>query len=237
MPIAYPASVLVAYATKGKLNAFPIGANQQIYTYNARAFNNTGSAQNVGICRNHQAYKVWTLVGSTYTDQSASVSGGIVAFTTTNNDGILIQDSRRFNLLGLTISAASGGGTYLYQYWTGAAFATLTTLEVPVYSATGDVWIVWQAPSDWVIGGPTALDQDKYTIKVSATTHPTTAVSITASWVAEFLEFYMNAPSNSAVQLSFPDTKPYLLNGGEGLFPYYATAGATNQFGSYYSTV
>lgn len=242
-PRGYPESVLVSYATKGKANAFSVPASKQVYIYNARSFNNSGGSINVGICRSHIAsqYHIWTLTtgGTVYTDSSAAIAAGTATniFTTVNNDGFIVTDSRRFNLLQVTVSSASGGGTYTYKYWNGSAYTTLTTLEVPVYSATGDIWIVFQAPSDWVVGGPASVSQTQYSIQVIATTHPTTAVAITSAVVGEFLEFYEAVPNASAIQLSFPDSKPVLLNGGEGLFPYFATAAAANQFGCFYTTV
>lgn len=242
-PRGFPESVLVAYATKGKANAFIVAASKQVYVYNARAFNNSGGAITCGICRSlsYSQLNLWTLTtgGTVYTNSTAAIAAATATtlFTTVNNDGYILTSKRRFNLVQMTVSTASGGGTYTYKYWNGSAYTTLTTLEVPVYSAAADIWVVFQAPSDWVVGGPASVAQDQYSIQVIATTHPTTLVAINSLVVGEMLDLYQAVPDAAAVQLSFPDSKPFLLNGGEGLFPYFSTAAADNQFGCFYTTV
>lgn len=239
---SFPSSVLIAYPAKGKASAFPVNPSNQIYVYNARAFNNTGGTINVGICRRFitNGFNLYSKSVSTYTEITSTVAGGIASniFTGVNNDGYLVQANDRFNLVGLTISTAQAGGVFTYSYWNGTSFTTLTTLEVPTnYASTGDIYVVFRAPQDWVVGGPSGVNQDRYSIQVLSTTAPAGAVAANAIWVAEFLEFYKNVADASAVQLSFPDTKPFLLKGGETLIPYFSTTNATNQFGAYYSVV
>jgi hypothetical protein len=237
-----PLNSLIAYATKGKAYAFPVPASKQAYIYNLRAFNNSGAAQNVGIMQRFVAseYTLWKYVniGAVYTNLSATLAAGtpVSIFTGTVNDGFVVQANQVFGMVGFTISTNQAGGTFTYKYWNGSAFTTLTTLEVPAnYNTTGDNWVVFQAPVDWVIGGPTGVNQTQYSIFVQSTVVPAGAVSISAIWVAEFLEFYFGVPNNAAVQLGFSDTKPYLLNGGEGIIPYFSVPNATNQFGAFYS--
>lgn len=237
--LGYPESVLVAYSTKGKEPAFIVPAEKQVWIYNARSFNNQGGSQSVGVCRKHVAsqYKLWELStgGTVYTLLPSDLSGSEPIFAGANNDAYIVQDRRRFNIVGFTISDVGAGGTFTYNYWNGSSFVALTTLEVPAYSSLADVWLAFRAPSDWVPGGPSQVDQDMYSIKVISTVTPSTSVEVSALWVAEFLEFVNGVPNNAYVQLSFPDSKPFLLNGGEGLFPYYTTAAAANQFGCYYT--
>lgn len=239
---SYPNNALVAYATKGKAYGFAVGASRQALIFNARAFNNSGGAINVGLCQRYAAasYKLWKYVaiGTTFTDVSTAIAAGTasVIFAGANNDAYVVQANQMFSMVGLTISTAQAGGVFTYKYWNGSSFTTLTTLEVPTdYSATGDLWVVFQPPSDWVVGGSTGLDALKYSIQVQSTTAAAAAVSATAIWVANFLEFYKNVPNNAAIQISFPDSKPYLLAGGEGLVPYFSTAHAANQFGAYWA--
>lgn len=241
--LGYPNSSLVAYGTRGKADAFSVPANKQIWLYNARAFNNSGSAQAVGICRKTTEIQLglfsYTAVGTAYTSIPLSgLSGGPSIFSGTVNDGFAMQSKRPFNVLGLHILVGQNSGVYAYSYWNGSAFSSLTTLSAASFGASAsdtDTWVAFRAPQDWVPGGPSGLDQDSYTIRVVSTTQPAAAVTINDLWVGEFLEYYDNVPNNAAVQLSFPDTKPFLLNGGEGLFPYFPTANAANQFGAYYS--
>jgi len=239
-----PKPSLVAYPTKGKLSAFPVPSANQVNVYNARSFNNSGGVQNVGILQlfiNAQT-RIWQFVnvGPVYTDLTPALNTGTasVIFSGANNDGFYAQANSQFGMLGLTISTAAAGGTFVYKYWNGTSLVTLPTLEVPVdYSATGDTWIVFQPPTDWVKGGPAQLNQNQYTIFVQSTTAPAGPVSANFRWLAGVLELVENVPNNAYVQLSFPDSKPFLLEGGQGLIPYFSTPNASNQFGAYYSLV
>lgn len=239
-PRKYPDSVLVSYGTKGKLAAFPPSSSQQIYLYNARAYNNTASAINVGILALAVTgeYSLYRYVdsGATYTNVTTSISAGTSIFAGANNDGYVVQWAKRFGMVGLTVSSAGAGGVFTYKYWNGSAFTTLTTLENPAdYSSTGDKFIVFQPPSDWVVGGPTGVDPSRYSIFVQSTTAPGSAVSITNMWLGHFLEFVESVASKAYVQVMFPPDKPYVLSGNSGLIPYFSTAGAANQFAAYYS--
>lgn len=240
-----PSNSLVAYATKGKLPVFAVPASKQAYLYNIRAANNSGGAITVGLCRRYSnaGFNVfqYTAVGPVYADISAALAAGTATniFSTTNNDGFVVSGPTKFSMIGFTISSASTGGTYSYQYWNGSSYTTLTTLEVPSYGSTGDIWIAFQPPVDWAVGGEAGslVPANAYSIRVRGTTHPTTAVAVTAIWVAEFLELYEGVPNNAMVQMSFPDSKPYLLNGGESFIPYFSGTAAANQCGCYYSLV
>lgn len=241
MTRGYPVSSLVQYSTKGKGNAFAVQESKQVFLYNARAFNNSGGAINVGLLRNFVSaeYVLWQYVaiGTVYTNITAAVVAGTATniFNGANNDGFVLQSPSQFGMMGMTTSAFGAGGTITYKYWTGAAFTTLTTLEVPAnYNSAADRWIVFLPPPDWVAGGPAAVNQSQYSIFVQSTTAPAAAVAINAIWVGGWLEFYQGVPNNAAVQMSYPDSKPFLLNGGEGIIPYFSTANAANQVGAYY---
>lgn len=236
----YPESTLRAYGVKGKTALFPASGAKQIFLYNARATNNTGGAAKVGLGRQFALpqMRLWqyTASGPSVADVSALVSGGTAEnlFTTTNNDGFVVQADRPFNLAGFTISSASAGATVTYQYYNGSSLTALTLIETPVYSSTGDITIAFRAPLDWAVGGVAGTDTSKYTILVQATTHPTTAVAANGFWVAEFLEYQEGVPNNSMVQIAFPDTKPFVFRAGEGIVAYYDTANAANQLGAFY---
>lgn len=241
---SFPLNSLVAYGTKGKAAAFSVGVGQQIFVFNVRAFNNSGGAINVGILK-RLVYPRWNLFQFTNTGPAvASVGAAINAgtataiFSGTNNDGFIVQSKAHFGMVGFTISTNQAGGVFEYTYWNGTSFVALTTLEVPAnYNAATNVWIVFQPPQDWVAGATaiTGLDQTLYSIRVRSTTAPGGAVSANAMWVGKFLELYQGVANNAAVQLSFPDSKPLLLDGGETLIPYFSTANAANQFGAYYA--
>jgi hypothetical protein len=236
----YPLSYLRAYSTKGKLSVFPVQANHSNYIYNMRIYNNCGSAQNMGMLQLAVAgeYALYQYVasGPTYTNVTSSISNGVNIFTGTNNDGFIVQYSKTPGLIGITISSAASGGTITYGYWNGSSFSSLTTVEVPSnYDSTGDAWIVFQPPQQFVVGGPSAVNQNWYSVFVQSTTAPGSAVAITNLWVATFLEFYEGVANNAAVQLTFPESKPYATSGGAGLIPYFETPNAANQMGVFLS--
>jgi hypothetical protein len=238
-PVGSPSSSLVAYSTKGKLPAFPVNANMQLDLYNLRAFNNSGSSQNMGVMRLGviAEEKLWQYAasGPTYTDVTSTIASGVNIFDTTNGDGFVAQSRFRFGMLGFTISTAgTGSPVFTYKYYNGTSFTTLTTLEVPSYASTGDIWIVFIPPSDWAQGGAASLVSNQYSLQVIATTAPTLAVTVNNMWIAEFLEFYQAVPNNGIIQVSFGDNKPFQLHGGEAIIPYFSTPNAANVVGCYY---
>lgn len=243
MALGYPNSVLVAYPTQGDVGAFIVPDSKQIWIYNARAFNNSGSAQGVGICRKLVPIQLglygFVAIGDHYNQiPLSSVGDSVDIFDGTDDDGFVVQSLNRFNLIGMTIDTGEDNGVYVYEYWNGTDWTSLTTLQDGSFDSadSGDnSYIAFRAPVDWVPGGPAGLDPFQYSIRVTSSTAPDAAVSIDDFWVGEFLEYYDQVPNNAAVQLSFPDTKPFLLNGGEEVFPFFQTANAANQFGCYYT--
>lgn len=247
-----PSNILTAYATKGKVAMFSVPGNKQCYVYNVRAANNSSGAINVGLLKKFYnpsgqtatsgggyALFQYTAVGPVITDVTSQITAGTATniFTATNNDGFIVGGHAMFGMVGLTISTARAGLTLTYKYWNGSVYTTLTTLESATYGSTGDVWTVFQPPSDWVAGGTTGVNQNQFTLLIQATTAGAGVVAVTSLWVAKFLELYEGVANNGVVQLSFPDTKPLLLDGGETLIPYFATAAAGNQIGAYFSLV
>lgn len=239
-----PLNHLVSYAEKGKSNALQISASQQIYVYNMRAWNRTGSSINVGLCRRLKAgvgrYKFWTKVSTTYTNITAALEAGTASqiVTATNSDGFIVQSDRRIGLIGLTISNTATGGTYTFEYFNGSTWTSLTTIEnFTNFNSTGDKYLVFIPPHDWAQGdgAATAIDQNMYSIRVLHTTAPGDTGSANALWIAEFLDYWEGLGDNSCAELMFDSERPFLLEGGEGLLPYFSTTNAANQFGAFYS--
>ena len=232
-------STLCAYPTKGKASAVPTSGSKQFYCFNVRAYNNSGSAINVGILQllSKPQWNLYdyTALSTSYTNVTASIQSGSSTqiFSTTNNDGFLVSASYQFGMIGMTVSTSGASGVYTYKYWNGTSFTTLTTLEVPAYSSTADIWVVFQPPADWVAGGGPNASQ--FAILIQGTTAPANTVNINNMWLGRFLELYEAVPNNAVVQLSFPDSKPLLLEGGCGVIPYFATAAAANQVATFYA--
>lgn len=246
---SFPSNILTAYPSKGKTAVFTSPADKQIAAYNLRAENNSGGAINVGLCKKmfnppsqspSYALYQYTDVGPASAEVTNALAAGTATtiFTTTNNDGFIVGAHAHFGLVGLTISTARAGLTLEYTYWNGSSYAALTLLDTPVYTATGDIFIVFQAPNDWAKGSNvTTVNQNFFTIRVRATTAGAGVVAANAFWVAKFLELYQGVANNGQIQLSFPDTKPLEFMGGESFIPYFSTANAANSAGAYYSLV
>lgn len=239
-----PLSHLVTYAQKCKDNALQVSAASQIYVYNMRAWNRTGSAINVGLCRRLKAgvdrYKIFTKISTAYANVTAAIEAGTATqiVTATNSDGFIVQSDRRIGMIGLTVSNTATGGTYTFEYYNGTAWTTLTTLENWTnFNSTGDKYIAFLPPHDWAQGdgAATAIDQNKYSIRVLHTTAPADTGSVNAIWIAEFLDYWEGLGDNNCAELMFDSERPFMLEGGEGLLPYFSTTNAINQFGAFYS--
>ena len=235
-----PAIDLFAYSEKGKTVACAVDSNKQLALYNARAFNRSGSTIDVGILHSFASAgrKIYTKVSTTYTDISAAIAAGTstAVVNTTNNDGFLVAARKRFGLIGVTVSNTATGGTYAFQYWDGSTWQTLTALEsFSNFSTTGDKYVVFLPPIDWVKGSDTGVTDSAsmYFIRIIHTTAPGDAGNISALWMGRFLEFVEGVADNVGVQVLCD--LPVILDAGEGLFPYFSTAAAGNVFGSYYS--
>lgn len=232
-----------AYPSKGKEATVSVPTGQQLGIFNVRAHNNTSGTNNTGIVRKLAAgsFKVFQFVasGPTYTDVTAAVAAGTATniLTGTNSDGFIIQSKRQIGLVGMTISSANGSGVYTYKYYNGTSFATLTTMEVPAYNSATDIWIAARSPVDAAKGGNASLDSTMYSLQVISTTGPSGAVAITNLWVGEFMDLSAGLAQNAGLQLSFPTDDPFVLQSGESIIPYFATANAANDIGCYFVTV
>lgn len=233
---------LVGYQTKGKLAALSAPTNQQLAVFNARAWNRSGGAINVGICRKFPSttYSLWTKVLTVYTQVTAALlAAGQVVATTTNDDGFLIASSRKFSFFGLTVSNTATGGTYVFQYWNGSAWTTLTTIENwATLGSAADAWVVFLPPVDWAVGSDASgPDAAHYQIRITHSTAPGDTGAINALWVAELLDYYKGLGDNNCMQIICDSDRPLILEQGQGLFPFFSTAHAANAFGAFYSVV
>lgn len=232
---------LCGYATKGKVAALSAPTTQQLAVFNVRAWNRTGGAINVGICRLLAAggYQLYVKASSYTLKTAAQILAGVQVVDTTDNHGFLISGKKKFSLVGFTVSDAAANGTYAIQYWNGSAWTTLTTFDAPTNLASAaDTWIAFLPPVDWTAGsdasGPSATD---YQIRVIATSHPDDTGSINALWVGEVLDYYKGLGDNNAMQIICDSDRPLILEQGEGLFPYFSSANAANAFGAFYSVI
>lgn len=232
-----------AYEQKAKAAVISPGDGQQLLLHSAILHNRSGASANLGVLVRLADYKFGTLPsGAAVVDATAAIAAGTTQniFTTTNNDGFLLQSKKKFNLIGLEITQASTGSpAYTYQYYNGTAWTALPdVIEVPSYSGTGSSLLVFTAPRDWAVGTPAADggDSDKYAIRVRATTAPGQAVQANALWVGKFIHFQEAVADNGNLSVTFPYEQPKLLDGGEGILPYFGTASASNCVSALYQS-
>ena len=237
------------YKTNGGLVALTQGTGQQLYIYSIKAQNKYGGAIDVGILKRF-ASTDWVfnqIVVANIpdaTDASAAIRAGTstALFTTTTNDGYMVQSLQKFNMIGFTIETSEAGSpVYTYQYFNGTSYTTLTTISVPttyVTSGLATALVVFLAPDDWAVGTTAGVggDSDKYSILVKASTAPSTAPKATALWLGQFIDFQYQLANNTAFSATFDSLTPIKLQGGEGIQAYFGgTANAANCLSVVYS--
>lgn len=248
MPLGnYLTMPATSYPQKGKDALIAPRSGGQLVLAEVSLENNTGGAADVGF-----GWKLpnalwsagqWVNASTTFTDDTTDAqdadAGDFAVTTTTNNDGFIIQADRPFNLIGITVSQAQAGSpVYEYNYWNGSAYTALTTKEVPGSYTVADQFIVFQAPHDWAVGGSgTNVSQTKYTIRMRATTAPSTAVLATILWVGQL--FRVKESLANATKFTFDlEATQIVVPAGAGLLPYFGgTANANNQVEALYKTI
>ena len=98
--------------------------------------------------------------------------------------------------------------------------------------------MVFIPPYDWAVGdgSATAIDQSMYSIRILHTTAPDDTGAANAVWFGEILEYFEGVADNSGVQAMFSDERPFVLDAGEGIFPYFSSANDSNYFAAFYGS-
>jgi hypothetical protein len=224
-----------AYSGSPKAACFSSdAANRQLAIYSVAAINKSGGSCDVAIGKllNNLSWNIFRDQASTVAQQDSSIKAGTaVGFFANDNDSLYAGANDQFGVLGLTIAQANTGSpVYTYTYYNGATWATLTCVASVTDYTTGDKFIIFLPPSDWVkSSNVTGLSTDKYYIRIKSTTKSNQAVNVSAAWVITFLGYRYALANNSAFQLDCPDhTKPMTFGVGEGLVPYFGTTNAAN---------
>jgi hypothetical protein len=246
MNIYQPTQVLVtAYPDISGVAALMAPNTLQLALNMVRAFNRSGSAVDVGIAKlfSSASFSLYTYDGSsTYSavlppPLAGSNPATIFNASGTIGNGFVIQSKYKSGLFGFTITQDGSSGVYTYEYWNGTAWSSLTTIAVPVYTSTGTIVTAFLPPVDWVAGGPAGLSSNLYSIRVKATTLPGASIIVNNLWAGAFLEYYASIANNTGVSLEFDYLHPYILEGGEGIMPYFGGAAAANGMTISYSTL
>ena len=235
-----------AYEQQAKASVLSPSSDEQLLVHTLNMHNRYAGTNDMAACVKlaNADYLVGLLTsGAVVADVTSALQAGTVQnlFSTTNNDGFLVQSKRKFNLMGFTVSqAATGSPVYTYEYYNGSAYTALTDMiETPTLTATGDKLFVFSSPRDWALGSTAGVggSSSYYSIKVIATTAPSQAVRATAVWVGKFLHFQEAVAENGNLHISYPYENPKLLNGGEGIMPYFKNASPSNLVTGLYQSI
>lgn len=233
-------SILVGYSERGKTKVLSPSTGNQFEIYQAEAHNRSGGTIDAGIgVRFADVAGAWSLgtitAASTpdFLDATTTIQAGsnVTIFTTTNNDGFLVQSKKRFNLIGLTIAQANTGSpTYVVSYYNGSAYTTLVTISAPTDYAVGTQVIVFAAPPDWAVGTTAAVGGSTtlYSIRVAATAAPSQAVIASAAWVAQLVKYNEGVVDNASSTFDTGTQEPILLEANEGIIGYFGSASTAN---------
>jgi hypothetical protein len=225
-----------AYTTQSLTAALSAPSNQQLLIHSIYAYNGFNSTNSVGlsISMNSNQWKLWTLVGAgpTVSEKTSTIQAGtaLTIFpTVTANQGIILQAKDKFGLMSFDISQAeTGSPVYEYRYWNGSAWTALTLLNSPIYTATGQMNIIFNPPLDWAVGdNGEGTDTSMYSIRIRATTAPTQAVKIDSLKPCKLLVYRASIAADNSLGAMFK-TRQLLLQQGESIIPYFATANAKN---------
>lgn len=224
------------YAENCKTVVVSPSAGKQIHVFEVSAKNATGGAIAMGILKRLSLDKVsfYKIIAADTPD--ATVANGIKdgtatkIFTTTNDDGFLVQCDEKFSVVGLNVSTAAIGGTFTIEYFNGTAYTTLTPVAVPAAYGAGTQLLAFMSPIDWVAGTTDGVggETDKYSILVRASVAPGGDVSADDIWVCRSMEFNAGVPDKGELLLKFPDDKPFVFAAEEGIQPYFGGSANAN---------
>lgn len=233
----YMRDVLVNYEQQSHATVLSPGQGNQLALYATHLLNRCGAAQDLAILiRLAEAglgFLTYTAPGPAVDATSAIFANTPqTIFSTTNNDGFVIQSAKPFNLIGFNVTQVeTGAPTYSYQYWDGAAFTALPNIiNTPDYTSASNQVLLFPTPRLWVTGTDPAVGGTSglYTIFAQATTAPTQAVIVDELWVGHMLAFMPNVADGAQLSLMYDDVYPRLLDGLEGLLPFFETPNAAN---------
>lgn len=158
----------------------------------AKLYNATGGAVMAGIGPDILDAKIvggqWDdgAGGDDFTDDTEdmlnSVAGDFALQTLVNNDGVVMGATELWSAAIIFVSTAeAGGGTvHEWMYWNGVAWAALTMLQQPVFTATGQTILLFEPPSAWAVSATVGegIPDGYYLIRYRATTAPAATAAL-----------------------------------------------------------
>lgn len=202
--------------------------NQQLNMHSVDLLNGTNNNMQVGFATslNPMKYALYSYVGGVAT--LLTVPGSLIPATI--GDGFILQSTDLTGLIAYNVTAAATGApVYAYEYWDGTAYQPLTPIIIPALATVGKVALVFKSPHQWVPGNDGAvvgLDPAQYTLRVTATTAPTTPLDIDAFLVGKVL-VVRNVEGLQALEQSYGQNQ-LLLAQSEGIIPIFEVADPKN---------
>lgn len=227
-----------SYSEAGKTALLSPAQGRVLRLYGAYGANRSGGASAVGFLKGF-ADASWYLGTVSdadtpdITDETATIQAGgsVDIFTTTANDGFLVQSPKPFNLIGLSVTQGeTGSPVYALEYYNGTAWVAVPMLSTPDLTSTGDKLYLFAPPADWAPGGTAAVGvtSTNYAIRIRATTAGGQAVQANAAWVAELLAYQDDVPHNGQYAYVPPEFLPEQFEAGEYLIPYFSVPNSGN---------
>lgn len=216
----------VGYPSSSLISALDAPSNMQLDLASCALVNGTTGVQHLGIGISMSSTKF------SFYNQSSGVltlqTGAMDLFSTTNNDGFVIASKDIFSLVALSLSSPGAGTpTYVFQYWNGSSWATLN-LNIAEDFSNSLAYVLFSPPVDWVAGNNFAgVDTSLYCIQVKATTAPSGNVQADAIKLCKMISYREQVEAKQSIEASFLDGQ-YLLEQGEGIFPFFSVPNANN---------
>jgi hypothetical protein len=154
------------------------------------------------------------------------------ALTAGDGDGFIIQSFEKFNLIRIGISTAGSGGaiaTPVTQYYNGSSWSTLTLISAIDYTnVSSENYAYFEPPANWAKGAgeDDGVDEEKYAIRVTFATGPSTDALASDIEIFYMIEFYEALADNTAIVF---DPECYVeIPHNAPIVPYFSVANASN---------
>lgn len=228
-----------AYPGKPQTFAFTQEANKQPVFYSMLLTNGNGSSTDAALLKGYApgAAKVLKEDSVGISDIS-SLLDEVQSVFEADGDALYFGGKQPFGLVGLVIDTAGVDGSPAYdlEYWNGSAWVDINAFEeFPGLLAAGYDYVIFPAPVEWRAGGQDSSaanlpNQNLFYIRMVATTANTTSSpEISDVVMAEILHHRPSLGSKASLEVSAIDPhKPYEIDSGEGIIPYFKDANALN---------
>ncbi len=235
----------VGYGQKGQDLVLSPQLSKQIKMFQVKLLNRSGDLCDIGVLRKLAAeqIKVFSSDGLNTSDITNAINSAASSTVfdlnalPVSDAALILQAKRRINLVGINVLVAqTGTPVYQIQYYNGSAFVSVPdVIQVIDFANTGYALLVFNSPLDQVVGGEPNTDQTLYTIKIVATTAPTTPVDIDSVQIASMIDFASGVNVGSGIESNFTTEYPFHLDSNEGILPFFSTANDKNLVSIFYS--